>query len=135
MEEKRPKVGVAVFIFNNHGEVLMGKRQGSHGAGKWSIPGGHLEYGEEFIDCCAREVREETNLLVTRIKPVTFKNAMHDEKHYVTLYFFAQTWTGEVKNMEPEKCDGWVWVDALEMPKPLFETMDKIVEDNRWMMV
>lgn len=40
-----PRVGVGVLIFRN-GLLLLGKRSGSHGAGDWSAPGGHLEYGE-----------------------------------------------------------------------------------------
>ncbi|MFA4941602.1 MAG: NUDIX domain-containing protein, partial [Patescibacteria group bacterium] len=40
MEEKKyPRVGVGVMIQNEKGEVLLGLRQGSHGAGEWSFPG------------------------------------------------------------------------------------------------
>ena len=42
-EKKYPRVGVGVMIQNKKGEVLLGLRQGSHGAGEWSFPGGHNE--------------------------------------------------------------------------------------------
>ena len=49
-EKKYPKVGIGVMIQNEKGEVLLGLRQGSHGAGEWSFPGGHLEFGEKIFE-------------------------------------------------------------------------------------
>ncbi|MBI2476733.1 NUDIX domain-containing protein, partial [Candidatus Uhrbacteria bacterium] len=40
----RPKVGVGVIVWRDC-EVLMQERIGAHGAGTWSFPGGHLEFG------------------------------------------------------------------------------------------
>jgi 8-oxo-dGTP diphosphatase len=57
MEENRPKVGIGVFIFKD-GKFLMGCRKGTHGAGTWSVPGGHLEFGESFEECAEREALE-----------------------------------------------------------------------------
>ncbi len=37
-----PQVGVGVLILRD-GKVLLGRRKGSHGAGCWSAPGGHLD--------------------------------------------------------------------------------------------
>lgn len=45
--------------------VLLGLRQGSHGANTWCTPGGHLEHGESFAECAARETEEETGLRVS----------------------------------------------------------------------
>ncbi len=39
MDKKYPKVGVGVMIMREN-KVLLGLRQGSHGAGEWSFPGG-----------------------------------------------------------------------------------------------
>ncbi|TKY84730.1 hypothetical protein EX895_005810 [Sporisorium graminicola] len=59
-----PRVGVGVFVINEKGHVLIGKRTGSHGAGTLALPGGHLELHESFSDCAAREVFEETGLVL-----------------------------------------------------------------------
>lgn len=61
---KRPAVGVGVLIFNDKKQMLLGKRKGSHGAGTWCNPGGHLEFGESFEQCAIREVEEETGLKI-----------------------------------------------------------------------
>ena len=59
-----PRVGVAVFVLNEKGHVLIGKRTGSRGAGTLALPGGHLELHESFYDCAARETFEETGLIL-----------------------------------------------------------------------
>lgn len=59
-----PRVGVAVFVLNEKGHVLIGKRTGSHGAGTLALPGGHLELHESFQECAARETFEETGLIL-----------------------------------------------------------------------
>lgn len=59
-----PQVGVGVLILRD-GKVLLGRRKGSHGAGCWSAPGGHLEFGEAVEDCALREALEETGLALS----------------------------------------------------------------------
>lgn len=56
-----PKVGVGIMVMKN-GKVLLGKRKGSHGTGKYAWPGGHMEHMESFEECAKREVREETEI-------------------------------------------------------------------------
>lgn len=120
-EIRRPKVGIGVLILD-HGQVLLGKRLNSHGAGEWSLPGGHLEWMEEFDQCCAREVLEETGLAINNIKPNTFDNNLfwEEEKHYVTLFFTAHAHGGVLANREPLKCEGWRWFPLRKLPEPLF---------------
>jgi len=118
---ERPKVGVGVFV-KHHGKILIGKRRGSHGAGTWALPGGHLEGGESFEACCQREVLEETGLVIKNPTPVVFTNDVFQKEdlHYVTLFFSAECESGEVVAGEPIECEEWRWVALNRIPQPIF---------------
>ena len=64
---QRPNVGVGVMILKDE-KVLLGKRKGSHGAGEYAFPGGHLEYLESFSTCAQREVMEECGIEIDQIR-------------------------------------------------------------------
>lgn len=116
-----PQVGVGVLIVKDS-RVLLGKRKGSHGAGTWSAPGGHLEFGESIEACAQREVLEETGLEIQDLRHGPFTNNIFeaDNKHYVTAFVFARIAGGEAQVLEPDKCEGWAWFDWAELPEPLF---------------
>ena len=131
MEIKRPKVGVGVIIIKD-GKILLGKRKGSHGAGGWSFPGGHLEFAEKVEDCARRELLEETELTVGELKVGPYTNDFfeNEDKHYITLYMIGNYVSGEVKNCEPEKCEGWDWFDWDHLPTPLFAPVERLKKTN-----
>ena len=127
------KVGVTVILIryvDNVPYVLMGKRKGSHGAGTWSFPGGHIDFGEAAIDTAIRELEEETGitedkLLDIRRGPYIETVFEKENKHYITLIFTALIEaTIEAELKEPDKCEGWEWFDVRNLPSPLFEPID-----------
>lgn len=130
------KVGVSVIIFNQLGQVLVGKRKGSHGVGQLSVPGGHLEFGENSSETCDRELLEEIGVNFNgNYEPIGFSEDIFEGtpmKHYITLYFVVNGVDSdaiEIINMEPEKCEGWNWVDINELPTAMFcDTYSKITE-------
>ncbi|KAJ5776059.1 uncharacterized protein N7511_001070 [Penicillium nucicola] len=111
------QVGVGVFILNPEGKFVIGKRQGSLGAGTWALPGGHLEFGESFETCAEREVLEETGQKISDVRFLTAANSIVDgKKHYVTIFMGARVSANEEpKIMEPEKCEAWEWISWDEM--------------------
>jgi 8-oxo-dGTP diphosphatase len=124
-----PKIGVGVIVIRD-GLVLLGKRRGSHGAGTWSAPGGALEFGEDILDCAARELKKETDLEASSLELGPYTNDVfpEDRKHYVTIFVVARGIKGVPTNLEPDKCEGWAWFKWAEWPAPLFQPLQSLLQ-------
>ena len=132
MERSLPRVGVAVIV-RKDGKVLLGKRKGSHGAGHWAAPGGHLEFGETIEQCASRELLEETGIKALSIQRGPYTSDMIDRaKHYVTLSVVVDRFEGIPQVMEPNKCEGWDWFSPTELPSPLFVTLRSLLPAFQW---
>lgn len=119
-------VGIGILIFKE-GKILLGKRKGDHGIGEYAVPGGDLDYMESFEHCARREVQEETGIEIDNIRFLNLQNLKaYNPKHYVDIGLIADWKSGEPKNLEPDKCEGWGWYEISDLPQPLFES----IKDN-----
>ncbi len=128
-----PQVGVGVLIFRD-GKLLLGQRKGSHGAGDWSAPGGHLEFGESPEACARREVLEETGLQLHSVHNGAFVSDVFPavNRHYITLLMVASDASGEPQLREPDKCAGWHWFAPEALPEPLFAPLQSWLRATVW---
>ena len=55
-------------MIERDGQVLLGRRRDDPGAGRWDLPGGFLEEGEDAVAALHREIREETGLAVELVE-------------------------------------------------------------------
>ncbi len=130
------KAGVGVIVCKDK-KVLVGKRKGSHGAGSWAFPGGHIDPTDNTLkECAEREVFEETAIRCNVFNPDHYRqdlfttfDILSDDKSklYVTCYLVADYLIGgttvkfEDQEMivacEPEKCDGWYWKSLDELAR------------------
>jgi 8-oxo-dGTP diphosphatase len=114
-------VGMGIFVFKD-GKFLMQRRQGAHGTGAWSIPGGHIEFGESFEDTARREVKEETGLDIKNIRFGAITNDYFPEegKHYISVWMLCDWDKGTEYITEPDKCSAQAWHTFDDVPTPLF---------------
>jgi ADP-ribose pyrophosphatase YjhB (NUDIX family) len=84
----RPVVGVGGVILTPEGRVVLVKRANEPLAGQWSLPGGLLELGETLEAGTAREMLEETGLVVD-VGPVVdvFDRILLDDEGRIRYHF------------------------------------------------
>lgn len=80
------------------GEILLVKHKKASKQ-YWVLPGGRLEYGETFVECGVREVREETGLDVEFERYLFLSEAISPDRsrHIVNIFLEARVIGGTVK--------------------------------------
>ena len=97
-----PKLGVGAVIWNDKGDIVLIKRGKPPRLNEWSIPGGHVEWGETLKDAIMREVREETGLevkieaLIDVVDSVSRGDDGAVARHDVLVDFFARHVAGQL---------------------------------------
>jgi 8-oxo-dGTP pyrophosphatase MutT (NUDIX family) len=119
MDQKRFQVVPASYlILVNDGKILLSRRYNTgYEDGNYSLVAGHVDGNETFIRAMIREAQEEAGISLQpenlRVVHTMHRKCPNDER--VDVFIQATAWTGEIKNMEPDKCDdlGWFNLDTL----------------------
>lgn len=119
--------GVQVLI-ERDGRVLLGRRRFDPGKGKWDIPGGFLQEGEDALAGLRREVHEETGL---ELGPVEFLGTWNEP--YWDRDVLCLTWLGRAAGGEERPGDDLVelrWFGRDDRPRGdelAFPTFERIL--------
>jgi ADP-ribose pyrophosphatase YjhB (NUDIX family) len=108
----RLKVGVFLLLFQNDKVLLLRRYNTGIADGLYVVPMGGLSERETVTKAIIREAKEEANITLhpenIRVKHVMQRlHHMPDGSSFeqIDVYFTASTFEGEIKNMEPHKCD------------------------------
>lgn len=134
-EKKRVGTGIGVMVLREE-KLLLGKRHEDpkkadselHGEGTWTMPGGKFEFGETFKEGAAREMQEETGLILKKSRVICVNNDKNEFAHFTTIGFLAEEYSGEPKVMEPDEITEWKWFELDKLPVKVFPPSTKILK-------
>jgi len=91
------RVGCAGIILHKD-KVLLGIRGKEPNYGKWILPGGGVDFGELLEDTLKREIMEESNIKIKKLKYFKHYELINlPNEHRIIFYFQAEYNTGILK--------------------------------------
>jgi 8-oxo-dGTP diphosphatase len=110
VQPSHPQLAVSAAIFRD-GKILLVRRARSPAKGRYSLPGGRVEFGETLHAALHREVDEETALKIEIAGLAGWREVVPGTSgggHYVIMSFAARWSSGEpVLNDEH---DDFMWL-------------------------
>ncbi|MFA5155271.1 MAG: NUDIX domain-containing protein [Patescibacteria group bacterium] len=117
-EDRFRPYAAAYLVLMEDDKVLLSKRYNTgYQDGNYSLVSGHFDGGETAGQCISREALEEANIVISP-KDSEVVHVLHrfrPDREYFDVYLKVKKWTGEITNMEPDKCSELKWfkLDAL----------------------
>jgi 8-oxo-dGTP diphosphatase len=98
MGEGLPRVGSALIVRDDANRILLGKRNKDPQRGNWVLPGGKIHAFESIANAAARELAEETGLIVEvqhQFRVYEVINA--PQEHRIIIYSWAKVIGGDLR--------------------------------------
>jgi len=118
-EKMYPEPIVGALVFNQEGKIFL--LASPKWQGKYGLPGGHIELGENIEQAIKRELKEETNLDVFDIQFLMTQECIFSEEFYKKKHFIFLDYICKAKNedvvLDGREGTGHVWVTIDESLK------------------
>lgn len=111
-------VAAYLLLVKDEKILLLRRYKTGYQDGNYTLIAGHLNGMERASDCIIREAKEEADIALdtNHLKAVHIMHRFSPDREYIDIYFTADRWSSEVKNMEREKCDDFRWFPRNELP-------------------
>jgi 8-oxo-dGTP diphosphatase len=125
-----PKVGVGVLVVHQD-RILLVRRNMNPGKGKWSIPAGFVDRGENPQETAVREALEETNLQVEISDLVgVYYNPPEQGGASIFILYRAHLINGELQAGDDADAAGFFGPD--ELPELAFASTHDAIRQLGW---
>lgn len=119
---------IASLGITNGGRILMGKRRDNN---RWTLPGGHLEPGEDPVEGAIREAYEEAGVKPEELKPRMSYLGTESVTTFTGKRMKIHAFTAEMpmlststKNDPDNEVAHWQWIDISNgFPKEIEENL------------
>ena len=132
----KPALKLATLVYALRDEqVLLLRRTTEPNRGLWVAPGGKLDHGESPAECAAREMREETGLVIQRpvLRAVMTETSPRADYQWLTFIFVAWDFDGTFTPAPGIGEFRWVPVDEVaKLPIPPADAIffPRLLEDG-----
>ena len=111
-KNKIVRIGVGAIWVNQYDEVLLLRRMKAPEKGKWTLPGGAIEWGEKAEEAVLRECLEEIGVVCNIITFLGYYDYIqHEQSHWVSMFYVIESANGQLPvNMEKDKHSDMVWM-------------------------
>ena len=131
MSDRFTYIGSSYLFLIEDNKILLQRRfQTGFMDGFYGVPAGHLDGNETAREGCAREIKEEIDI---DIKPedlevvhIMHRKAANDER--IDFFMTAKSYAGEIKNVEPHKCDDLSWFELDNLPDNIVDYVKVALE-------
>ncbi len=127
------RIYIAVYLaLIKDGQVLLLKRKNTgYQDGNYSLVSGHMEGREPAKQSIIREAKEEAGVEL-RPEDLEVVHVMHrlaPEREYIDVYLQTSIWSGEIKNLEPNKCAELAWYPLNQLPSNIIPEVKLALEN------
>ena len=121
-----PKVAAAALVIQD-GQVLLVRRVMAPAQGKWTLPGGFVDAGEDPAEAVVRECREETNL---EVRVTVLLDVVAGQEHprgaHILLLYWGEVIGGEIK--PGDDVDRAAFFSSREIPPLAFQATERAIQ-------
>ncbi len=105
---KTENVELTVLCLIQDGDKILLQNRVKKDWKGYTLPGGHVEPGESFVDAVKREMKEETGLDIINPRLAGIKQFPIENGRYIVLLFKTEQFSGEVVSSEEGQME---WID------------------------